>query len=164
MKNIIILVLLGVSVTASRAADTNAVQLTPAFINKLVDELRTNHPALRAVESRVRAANFNTNAVRLWDDPMFKFGGFTASQSGPNLSEEGDLVYGLDQKLPLFGKAQAARRVAEAEAGSEAARLAYQLQILRRDLTSALFKTALADRAVEIAALRSLMAHDDRDH
>src|SRR6185436_474002 len=75
-----------------------------------------------------------------------------ASQRGPILSEEGDLVYGFDQKLPLFGKAQAARRVAEAEAGSEVARLAYQFQILRRDLTKALFKAALADRAVEIAA------------
>ena len=152
MKNILILALLGLSATTSRAADTNAVQLTPAFVNALVEELRTNHPALRAGESRVRAAGLNTNAVRFWDDPMFKFGGFTASRSGPNLSEEGDLVYGLDQKLPLFGKAQAARRVAEAEAGSEAARLAYQFQILRRDLTKALFKAALADRAVEIAA------------
>jgi outer membrane protein TolC len=160
MKNILILALLGLSATAHRAADatahlapdTSAVQLTPAFVNTLVEELRTNHPALRAVESRARAANFNTNAVRLWEDPMFKFGGVTASQRGPILSEEGDLVYGLDQKLPLFGKAQAARRVAEAEAGSEAARLAYQFQILRRDLTKALFKTALADRAVEIAA------------
>ena len=152
MKNILILMLLGLSVTASRAADTNTVQLTPAFVSSLADELRTNHPALRAVESRVRAANFNTNAVRLWEDPMFKFGGVTASQRGPLLSEEGDLVYGLDQKLPLFGKAQAARRVAEAEAGSEVARLTYQFQILRRDLTKALFKAALADRSVEIGA------------
>jgi outer membrane protein TolC len=159
MKNILILALLGLSATTNRAAeaavhrapDTNAVQLTPAFINKLVDELRTNHPALRAVESRVLAASLNTNSVRLWDDPTFKFGGVTASQRGPILSEDGDLVYGLDQKLPLFGKAQAARRVAEAEVGSETARLAYQFRILRRDLTRALLKTALADRAVEIA-------------
>jgi outer membrane protein TolC len=150
MKNILIVALLGLSATSSRAADTNAVRLTPAYIYALVDELRTNHPALRAVESRLRAASFNTNAVRLWEDPMFKFGGVTASQRGPVLSEEGDLVYGLEQKLPLFGKAQAARRVAEAEAGSEAARLAYQFQILRRDLTKALFKVALADRSVEI--------------
>lgn len=135
---------------ASHAAATNAAQLTPAFINTLVEELRTNHPALRARESRVRAASFNANAVRLWDDPMFKFGGVTASQRGPMLNEEGDLVYGLEQKLPLFGKAQAMRRVAEAEVGSETVRLAYQFEILRRDLTKALFRAALADRLVEI--------------
>lgn len=152
MKTILILASLGLSVTAICAADINAVQLTPAFVNMLVAELRTNHFALRAGESRVRAAGLNTNSVRLWDDPMFKFGGVTASQRGPILSEDGDLVYGLEQKLPLFGKAQAARRVAEAEAGSEAARLAYQFQVLRRDLTKALFKAALADRSVEIGA------------
>jgi len=136
--------------TASHAADPNAVQLTPAFVNAFVEEMRTNHPALRALDSRIRAASFNTNAVRLWDDPMFRFGGVTASQRGPTLSEEGDLVYGLEQKLPLFGKAQAMRRVAEAEAGSETARLTYQFEVLRRDLTRALFKAALADRVVEV--------------
>lgn len=151
MKNILILVLFGLTTAASRAADSNAVQLTPAFVNAFVEEMRTNHPALRAVESRVRAASFNTNAVRLWDDPVFSFGGVAASSRGPRLSEDGDLVYGLEQKLPLFGKVQATRRVAEAEAESEAARLAYQFQILRRDLVKALFKAALADRAVGIA-------------
>ena len=135
-----------------RAPDTNAVQLTPAFVSALVEELSTNHPVLRAVESRVRAASLNTNAVRVWDDPVFSFGGVTASSRGPRLSEDGDLVYGLEQKLPLFGKAQVARRVAEAESESEAARFAYQFQLLRRDLTRALFKVALADRTVEISA------------
>jgi len=151
MKNILILALFGLTTTASRAADTNAVQLTPAFVNTLVEELRTNHPALRAVESRVRAASMNTNSVRIWDDPVFSFGGVTASTRGPMLSEDGDLVYGVEQKLPLFGKAQATRRVAEAEAESEVARLAYQFQVLRHDLKRALFKAALADHTVEIA-------------
>jgi outer membrane protein TolC len=158
MKNILILTLLGWSAMGGRAADaparsatgTNVVPLTPQFVNTLVEELRANHPALRALENRVRAASFNTNAVRLWDDPMFKFGGLTASQRGPSLGEDGDLVYGLEQKLPLFGKARAMRRVAEAEAGSETARLARQFEILRRDLTKALLRVALADRVVEI--------------
>src|SRR5688572_7436183 len=57
----IVLPLLGFCAITSRAAevepdrtsDTNAVPLTPSFVNTLVDELSTNHPALRAVESRV---------------------------------------------------------------------------------------------------------------
>ena len=152
MKTILILAMLGLSASTIRAAETNYVRLTPAYLNALAEEMRTNHPALRAVESRVHAAVLNTNSVRTWDDPMFKFGGVTASSRGPKLSEEGDLVYGLEQKLPLFGKAGASRRVAAAEAEAEAARATYQFQILRRDLAKAAFKTALADRVVEIGS------------
>src|SRR5688572_16280154 len=132
------------------ASATNAVRLTPLYVNQLVEEMRTNHPALRALESRARAAGFGTNSVRTWEDPVFTFGGAVASSRGPTLSEEGDLVYGLDQKLPIFGKPQAARRVAQAEAEIEGARVDYQFQILRRDLAKALFKAALADRVVEV--------------
>jgi len=46
MKNILILALFGLSVATSRAADTNAAQLTPAFVK----ELRTN-PVLRPAQS-----------------------------------------------------------------------------------------------------------------
>lgn len=152
MKTILILALLGLSASTIHAAETNAVRLTPAYLNVLAEEMRTNHPALRAAESRAHAAVLNTNAVRTWDDPMFKFGGVTASSRGPNLGEEGDLVYALEQKLPLFGKAGASRRVASAEAETEAARATYQFQILRRDLAKAVFKTALADRVVEIGS------------
>lgn len=136
--------------TLALATATNVVQLTPLHINQFVDEMRTNHPALQALESRARAAGFGTNGVRTWEDPVFTFGGVAASSRGPKLSEEGDLVYGLEQKLPLFGKPQAARRVAQAEAERETARVDYQFQSLRRDLAKALFKTALADRVVEV--------------
>ena len=152
MKTILILALLGLSASSLRAAETNAVRLTPAYLNVLAEEMRTNHLSLRAAESRTHAAVLNTNAVRTWDDPMFKFGGVTASSRGSRLSEDGDLIYGLEQKLPLFGKAQATRRVAAAGAETEAARATYQFQILRRDLATAVFKTALADRVIEIGS------------
>ena len=152
MKIILMLALLDLSASTIRAAETNAVRLTPAYVSALAEEMRTNHPALLAVESRAHAAVLNTNSVRTWDDPMFKFGGVTASSRGPKLSEEGDLVYGLEQKLPLFGKAGASRRVAVAEAETEAARATYQFQILRRDLAKAVVKTALADRVIEIGS------------
>jgi cobalt-zinc-cadmium efflux system outer membrane protein len=128
----------------------NAVPLTPAYVNRLVEEMRTNHPALRAVGSRLRAAQFATNAVRTWEDPVISFGGVAASSRGPMLDTEGDLLYGLEQKLPLFGKPGAARRVAQAETEVAVARLEYQFQILRRELVRALFKAALAERVVEV--------------
>ena len=152
MKTILILALIGLSASIAGTAETNAVRLTPAYLNALAEEMRTNHPALRAVESRAHAAMLNTNTVRTWDDPMFKFGGVTASSRGSKLKDDGDLVYGLEQKLPLFGKAQATRLVAVTGAETEAARATYQFQILRRDLAKAVFRTALADRVVEIGS------------
>jgi len=99
-----------------------AVRLTPAYVSGLVEGMRTNHPSLRALEARARAATQETNAVRTWENPVAKVGGFVASERGPLLREEGDLLYGVDQKLPLFGKAQVARRVAQAEAETARAR------------------------------------------
>src|SRR5207302_362974 len=63
---------------------------------------------------------------------------------------DGDLLFGVEQKLPLFGKPQAMRRMAEAETKVESANAEYQFQQLRRDLAIELFKTALANRTVEI--------------
>ena len=74
MKTILILAMLGLSASTLRAAETNYVRLTPAYVNALAEEMRTSHPALRAAESRTHAAVLNTNSVRTWDDPTFKFG------------------------------------------------------------------------------------------
>ena len=158
MKILLLLVILDLSlpVRATGAAHpaevTNAVPLTPEHLKPLFAEMQANHPALQSAGHRVRAAGLNTNAVRVWEDPMLRFGGVTTSRRGSRLSEDGDLVYALEQKLPLFGRAEAVRRVATAEAGVEEARLAGQIQILRRDLAAALFKAALAGRVVQLAA------------
>src|SRR5262245_30182711 len=112
-------------------ASTNAIPLTPAYVAQLAEEMATNHPALKASSARIRAAQHGTNAVRTWEDPTVKLGGTTASSRGPVLSEDGDLLYGLEQKLPLFGKARAARGVAQAGAEVESARWEYQFQTLR---------------------------------
>ena len=76
---------------------TNAVRLTPAYVNSLVEVMRTSHPALRALEARVRAAGHATNAVRTWEDPQFTLGGTLTSARGFNTAEEGDLIYGVEQ-------------------------------------------------------------------
>lgn len=130
---------------------TNVVRLTPAYINQLADQMRSNHPALRSAVALTAAARAGTNAVRVWEDPMFKFGGSVAdSARGPSLAEDGNLLYGVEQKLPLFGKVSAARAVAVAEAQAQASRVTWQYQSLRRDLTRALFRAAATERLVEI--------------
>ena len=132
------------------ATATNAVVISTELIHKLAAEARTNNPALRAAGSRVTAAELNASAVRTWDDPMVMVGGSVFSDRGFNPAEEGDLIYGMDQKLPLWGKPKAARKVAEASASMRRAESDLRFQQLLRDITKGLLMTALAERVVEI--------------
>ena len=130
-------------------SETNAVQITPAFINALADEAQTNNPSLRAASRRVAAARANETSIRTWEDPMLRFGIMGGDR--PKRMDDGDLLYGVEQKLPLFGKPQAERRVAKAEAQIVEAESLNKFQQLRRDIAEAVFRAALASRAVEIA-------------
>ena len=127
---------------------TNVVQITPAFVNSLADEARTNNPGLRAAEARVNAARQNENGVRTWDDPTVRFGAMAADEA--MRADDGDILYGVDQKLPLFGKPKAARAVAKAETTVEQADREYRFQQLRKEIAQGVFSTALAERRVEI--------------
>ena len=128
----------------------NAVVITTELINRLVSEARTNNPALKAADARVRSASFNAEAVRSWEDPMAMFGGSIYSSRGFRPSEEGDLAYGVEQKLPLWGRPSLARRVAQTETSLREAEAHYRADQLRSEIIKALFKTALAERVVQI--------------
>jgi outer membrane protein TolC len=137
-----------VSTPANPRAETNLVQVTPAYVNQLAEELRAKHPALQAAWARTNAAAANLSAVRTWEDPMVRLGGMAAREE--MRADEGDLMYGVEQKLPLFSKPKYARGVARAELSSEMANADYQLQVLRAGLAKAAFRTALADEVVVI--------------
>ncbi len=132
------------------AATTNAIIITTAYINGLVAEARTNNPSLKAADSRVRSATLNAEAVRAWEDPMAMFGGSVYSSRGFSPAEDGNLAYGLEQKLPLWGRPQLARRVAEAETSMREAEVNYRAHQSRSDITKGLILTALAERVVAI--------------
>jgi outer membrane protein TolC len=156
MKAVFIASLLGVSLRltvhgaglSATSGPTNTVVVEPKFITALAEELRTNHPALLAADARTNAAAANLAAVRMWEDPMVHVGGMGARRD--MRANEGDLLYGVEQKLPLFGKPQRARAVAQAELATEQANATLQFQLLRRDLAKALFRTALAHHVVQI--------------
>ena len=133
---------------ASPPPATNVIQLTPAYINQLAEEMRGRHPALQAAWARTNAAAAGVRAVRTWDDPMVQLGGMAARE--PMRADEGDIMYGVEQKLPLFSKPKFARSVARAELWTEMANADYQFQVLRRELAKAAFRTALADEVVVI--------------
>src|SRR6266498_6053572 len=129
---------------------TSAVVITTDYIYQLVSEARTNNPSPKAADSRVRSATLNAEAVRTWEDPMAMFGGSVYSSRGFDPSEDGNLAYGVEQKLPLWGRPKLARRVAQAETSMREAEANYRARQLRGEITKALVVTALAERVVEI--------------
>lgn len=142
-------------------AETNATILTPALLGQWAEEARAGHPVLRGANARASAARANIESVRTWDDPTFTFGGTVASSRGPNLSEDGNLIYGLEQKLPLFGKADSQKKFADAAQITAQTQADLVFQQLRRDIALASFRLALAEEqlalgAEDVAALETL--------
>jgi outer membrane protein TolC len=145
-----ILLLSGGLLNVQAAEDPGSVVISTDYINSLVAEARTNNPSLKAADSRLRAATLNAEAVRTWDDPMFMAGGSTFSSRGFDPAQEGDLAYGIEQKLPLWGRPRLTRRVTQAETSMRQADLSYRVQQLRRDIGKELLSAALAERVVDI--------------
>jgi len=160
MKTINSLIIISISATVlaqtqpaehpSIHSGTNILQLTPSLINDLADEMRQRNPALLAVRARTNAAAAGVSAIRSWEDPTARVGGVVAR--GEFRASDGDLVYGVDQKLPLFGKPKLVRRVAQADLAAETAQEVYQFQLLKRELAKAAFRTALADELILLGA------------
>jgi outer membrane protein TolC len=132
------------------ATRTNAVVITSDYVNRLIAEARTNSPALRAADSKVRSAALNAESIRTWEDPNALFGGSVYSEKGFKPSEDGDLAYGIEQKLPLWNRPKLARQVAQTEVSMREAEVNYRTSQLRDDITKALLRAALAERVVEI--------------
>jgi len=160
MKTINSLIIISISATVlaqtqpaehpSIHSGTNILQLTPSLINDLADEMRQRNPALLAVRARTNAAAAGVSAIRSWEDPTARVGGVVAREEFR--ASDGDLVYGVDQKLPLFGKPKLVRRVAQADLAAETAQEVYQFQLLKRELAKAAFRTALADELILLGA------------
>jgi cobalt-zinc-cadmium efflux system outer membrane protein len=157
MKALLFLTVLSVS---AAAAGADRLTLNAKYLSELAEEARTNHPALRAADARLRAATKSERAVSLWEDPEVSVGAMAGSAN--KRAEEGDLLYGIDQKLPLTGKPQAERARARAELSVEEAALDWRFQTLRKEIALAAFKAALAQEleriAVEDAAWAQTMA------
>ncbi|MGH7976117.1 MAG: TolC family protein [Limisphaerales bacterium] len=129
---------------------TNAVVITSDFISHLMSEARTNNPGQLAADSRAKAAAANAGSIRVWDDPMFLFGGSIFSPRGMDPAMMGDLTYGVSEKLPLWGMPKLNRQVASAEMSARGAEADYNFQQLRRDIIQAAMSLALAEQVVSI--------------
>ncbi|MEQ2007875.1 MAG: TolC family protein [Limisphaerales bacterium] len=129
----------------------------------LFDEARTNNLGLRAAEARVTASRFGAETVRNWEEPRFTLGGVLSGPRRGRIEEDGDLVYGVDQRLPLWNRPRLSRDILVAETQTQATEAAFREAQLRRDLTKALLRIALVHRTTgfitnDIAWLETLIA------
>lgn len=136
---------------ARASAAPSSLEITPGLIDRLAAEAESQNPAIQAADARVQAATAAAAAVRTWEDPTVSFGVWTPGSSGFEASEQGNLVYGLDQKLPLHGRPELMRQVAAADAGRERFTADVAALRLRRDLEIGLFALAQADREADLA-------------
>jgi outer membrane protein, heavy metal efflux system len=149
------LVLLSAVPPGLRADDSaptpGGVEITPDFVDRLVTEAQGRSPALQAAGARAEAATAAVAAVRTWEDPTASFGLSAPTARGFPSSQEGNLIYGVEQKLPLYGRPDLIRKVAAADASREQFAADYETQKLRRDIQIALNGVALAGREAEVA-------------
>jgi outer membrane protein TolC len=136
--------------TEALAAQLEAVEVTPEYITRLSEELLANNPALGAAAARTNAATAAVGAVRTWEDPMVRAGGMIASEM--MRKEDGDILYGVEQKLPLWGKPRLARNATQAASQVESANYDYTFQSRRSELAKQLYETAAAERIVDLSA------------
>lgn len=82
---------------------------------------------------------------------MFSLGLWVPGQQGFSSYQMGNIIYGVEQKLPVFGRPELARDIADAAAAKEKLNVGYETETLRRDLTVALLDLALADESTRLA-------------
>src|SRR5882672_10401225 len=141
---------LGLSAGQAAPAEER-VELTAEYIDRLLVEAQGNNLAIQAAGARADAASNAVDSVRTWEDPTLTLGLSLPTARGFKSSEEGNLIYGVEQKLPVFDRPKLARQVAEADAAKGKLTVAYETAILRRDLTLALIALALDDSTIELA-------------
>jgi cobalt-zinc-cadmium efflux system outer membrane protein len=124
--------------------------ITPDLVDQLLAEAQANNPALQAAGARADAAGMGAASTRQWEDPVANIGVIAPASRGQPASQTGDITYGFEQKLPLFGRPELMHRVATANATGAQLAADYETQKLRRDIVAALDDLALAERELEI--------------
>ena len=134
----------------SAAPAAAPVDITAEYLDRLVAAAESANPGLRAARSRAASAALGVESVRSWDDPMATFGGSVFSPIGMDPAQIGDLAYGVEQKLPLWGRPGLNRAVAESDVAMRQSEAALRLRELRRDVAKSLLAAALAERAIAL--------------
>jgi outer membrane protein TolC len=126
-------------------------EITSEWIDRLAAEAEERNPALQAAKVRAEAANSAVSSVRTWEDPVASLGLWAPGPGGFSSRDQGNIIYGIDEKLPLYGRPDLVRKLAAADASRDQLTSDLESRGLRRDLRVALIGLALADRESEIA-------------
>jgi outer membrane protein TolC len=148
--------ILSLALPGARGANSPAdgpVEISPGFVDQLMAEAGGRNPSVLAAGARADAASAAVESVRTWEDPVATFGIWESTPRGMPASQEGNLVYGLEQKLPVFGRPGLAREAAQARAEAERLNAGYATAVLRRDLLLALADIAETDADIGLARL-----------
>jgi outer membrane protein TolC len=139
-----------VHLAAAPAPADKPAEITPALIDRLLEDARVGNPRIEASYARADAASAQVDSVRTWDDPTVSFGLWRSTPRGMSASQEGNIIYGIRQSLPVFGRPDLERNVAQAEAVTARLDVDYETQKMRRDLTVTLVELAFADRNLDL--------------
>ena len=134
------------SLSAATQGDASALTVSPTVLTALFEQARNQNSGLRAAEARVTAGRLGADTVRTWEDPRFTFGGVLSGPRRGRIEEDGDLIYGVDQKLPLWDRPRLSRAILLAETQTQATEAAAREAQVRRDLAKALLRLALVHR------------------
>lgn len=123
---------------AARGAPT---VVSSEVVVRLAFEMEAMHPALRGLNRMAESERMNAASTRTWADPEVQVSGAIYRESFM-AAEQGDVAYGVTQRLPLLGKEKAARNLASTAAEAAQARWLARTAELRRDLVLALLDAA----------------------
>lgn len=152
MKTSLLILLALILFPATRAACEAPLVISPDLVGRLLDEAQRQRPAIAAGDARVEASSEAVNSVRTWEDPRVSIGIWAPGSNSFSSAQMGNILYGIEQKLPVFGRPDLMRSAAEADAAVERSDLRLQKIQLRHDLRSALVDLALADQNLRLAS------------
>ena len=115
--------------------------ISSELVGRLASEMETTHPALRGLGRMADSERLNAASTRAWADPEVQVSGALYRESFM-AAEQGDVAYGVTQRLPLLGKERAARNLANTAAEAAQTRRQARRVELRRDLLLALIDAA----------------------
>ncbi len=115
--------------------------ISSELVARLASELEESHLAVRSLERLAESEKLNAASTRRWSDPELQVGG-AVYRYDFMAAEQGDVFYGVTQKLPIMGKERAARTLAETQADAARTRKGAREAELRRDLAVALLDAA----------------------
>lgn len=138
------------------ATNARAQQIDGFTLEDALRVMRAEHPALRAAELNVEAAEADVIDARLWTNPSASFS-YTPGIRASSYDRAGYMAYGITQFLELSNapgarKLAAQRTVAASQADQRALalELTFDVEAALVDLVNAEHKVALVERALAL--------------